>query len=103
MGGVGKETTQPPRVAVLMWNKHFETVNRLPRTNNTCEGNCPFQEWQFLNLLRCSLFNSGWNASHNRTVGPYKNIWLLLTSLLDRERVTAQSVQEELTKPVMLL
>ena len=49
-----------------------------------------------------SLFNSGWNASHNRTVGPYKNIWLLLTSLLDRERVTAQSVQEELTKPVML-
>ena len=48
MGGVGKETTQPPCVAVLMWNKHFETVNRLPRTNNTCEGNCPFQEWHFI-------------------------------------------------------
>ena len=47
VGGVGKETTHPPRVAVSMWNKHHETVNRLPRTNNTCEGNYIFQQLNF--------------------------------------------------------
>lgn len=84
-GTFAGEMTSQPTFQTSLWNKHEETVEEMPRTNNS---------------------NEGWNSAWNRDIGPYRNLFTIITELIRRattDNVTAAHALAQVIYNILLL